>query len=65
MWEYLKYEIRKSSVKFSKEAACSKENESPALETKLKILGSKIRNRDDPEYVFLKPRKKIVLIKIK
>ena len=37
--------------KFSKEAACSKKNESSALETKLKILESKTRDRDDPEHV--------------
>ena len=38
VWEYLKYEIRKFSTKFSKEAAHSKKMESSALETKLKIL---------------------------
>ena len=54
VWEYLKYEIRKFSKKFSKEAARSKKIESSALETKLKILESKIRDRDDPEYVHCK-----------
>ena len=38
VWEYLKYEIRKFSKKFSKKAARSKKIESSALETKLKIL---------------------------
>ena len=54
VWEYLKYKIRKFSKKISKEAACSKKIESSALETKLKILESKIRDRDDPEYVHCK-----------
>ena len=36
--EYLKYEIRNFSKKFSKEAARSNEIESSTLETKLKIL---------------------------
>ena len=54
VWEYLKYEIRKFSKTFSKEAARSKKIESPALETKLKILESKVRYRDDPEYIHCK-----------
>ena len=54
MWEYLKYEIRKFSKTFSKEPARSKKIESSALETKLKILESKIRDRDNPEYVHCK-----------
>ena len=40
--------------KISKEAARSKKIESSALETKLKILKSKIRDREDPEYVHCK-----------
>ena len=52
--EYSKYEIRKFSQKFSEKAACSKKTESSALETKLKILGSKIRYRGDPEYIHCK-----------
>ena len=52
--EYLKYEIRKFSKNFSKEAARSKKIESSALGTKLKILESKIRDRDDPGYVHCK-----------
>ena len=54
VWEYLKYEIRKISKIFSKKAARSKKIESSALETKLKILESKIRYRDDPEYIHCK-----------
>ena len=54
VWQYLKYEIRKFSKKFSKEVARFKKIESSALETKLKILESKIRDRDDPEYVHCK-----------
>ena len=53
-WEYLKYEIRKFSKNFSEEAARSMKIESSALETKLKILESKIRYRDDPEYIHCK-----------
>ena len=44
----------KTSKKFSKEAARSKKIESSTLETKLKILESKIRYRDDPEYIHCK-----------
>ena len=51
VWEYLKYEIRKFSKKFFKEATRSKKIESSTSETKLKILEIKIRDRDDPEYV--------------
>ena len=54
MWKYLKYEIRKFSKTFFKEAARSKKIESSTLETKLKILESKICDRDDPEYVYCK-----------
>ena len=49
VWEYLKYEIRKFSYKFSKEAVRSKKIESSALETKLKIRISSVAI--DPEYV--------------
>ena len=44
VWEYFKYGIRKFSKKFSKEAAHSKKIVSLALEMKLKILESKIRD---------------------
>ena len=53
MLEYLKYEIRKTSKNFSKEAARSKKIESSALETKLKILESKIHYSDNPEYILI------------
>ena len=36
VWQYLKYEIRKFSKNFSREAACSNKIESAALKTKLK-----------------------------
>ena len=54
VWKYLKYKIRKFSKTFSKEAARSNKIESSALETKLKILESKFRYRDDPEYIHCK-----------
>ena len=54
VWEYLKYEIRKFSKIFSKEAARSKKIEFSALEIKLKTFESKIRYRDDPEYIHCK-----------
>ena len=54
MLEYLKYEIIKSSKNFSKEAGRSKKIESSALETKLKILESKIRYSNDPEHIHCK-----------
>ena len=49
-----KIQNKKCSKKFSKEAACSKKTESSALEMKLRILGSKIRYRNDAEYVHCK-----------
>ena len=54
MWGYLRYELRKCSTNFSKEAARSNKIESSALETKLKVLESKIRYRDDPKYIHCK-----------
>ena len=45
---------KKFSKNFSKEAARSKKLESSPLETKIKILESKIRDRDDPEYAHCK-----------
>ena len=54
VWEYLKYKIRKFSKKLSKEAARSKNIVYSASEARLKISGSKIRYRDDPEYVHCK-----------
>ena len=54
MWECLKYKIRKFSKNFSEEGARSKKIESSAFETKLKILESEIRYRDDPKYIHCK-----------
>ena len=51
VWEYLKYQIREISKKNSEEAVHSNKIESSALEAKLKTLESKIRFRDDPEYI--------------
>lgn len=50
MWEYSKYEIRKLSKHFTNKAVRSNKIKYPALETKLKILESKIINGDDLEY---------------
>ena len=54
VWEYLKQEIRKFSKNFSKAAARSNKIKSSALEGKLKILESKIRYRNYPEYIHCK-----------
>ena len=54
VWEYLKYKITKISKNSSKETARSNKIESSVLETKLKTLESKIRFRDDPEYIHCK-----------
>ena len=54
VWQYLKYEIRKFSKKCSKESARSTKIEYSGLETKLKILESKIPDREDTEYVHCK-----------
>ena len=51
VWKYLKYEISKVFKIFCKEAARSNKIESLALETKLKILESKIRYKDDSKYI--------------
>ena len=51
MWDYLKCKIRHFSKTFSKESAHSKKIEFLSLKTKLKILESKIRYREDPKYV--------------
>ena len=50
VWEYSKYEIRKLSKHFTNKAVRSNKIKYPALETKLKILESKIINGDDLEY---------------
>lgn len=51
MWKQLKYKTRNIFKTFTKEAAHSNKTESPALETKLKILEPKIRWRGNPEYI--------------
>ena len=53
-WEYLKCKIGKFSKTFCQEAACSNKIKSSGLETKLKVLASKIRFRDDPQYIHCK-----------
>ena len=53
VWEYLKYKIRNFSKNVSKEDAHSIKIEFSALETKLKILESKIRYRDDHDNIFI------------
>ena len=52
--EIFKMRNKTTFKKFSKEAARSKKIGSLALETKLKILETKIRYRDDPEYIHCK-----------
>ena len=52
--EYVIYTIKKFSKKFSKEAARSSRIKPPALETKLKILDSKMHFIDDAEYIHCK-----------
>ena len=54
VWECSKYEIRKLSKHFTNKAVRSNKNKYPALETKLKILESKIINSDDLEYIHYK-----------
>ena len=51
VWEYLKYNIRKFSKIFSKEATRSNKT---ALETKLNMLESKICFRGNPENIHCK-----------
>ena len=54
VWEYSKYEIRKLSKHFTNKTVRSNKIKYPALETKLKILESKIINSDDLEYIHYK-----------
>ena len=49
-WEYLKYEIRKFSIHFSKDIARNKKIEKTYLENKLKILESRPNFVNSPEY---------------
>ena len=54
VWKYLKYEMRKFSKKFSKEAARSKKTESSDLETKLKFQNWLKNNRKNMKGKLLK-----------
>ena len=49
-WEYLKYEIRKFSIHFSKDIAWNKKIERTYLENKLKTLESRPNFVNSPEY---------------
>ena len=49
-WEYLKYEIRKSSIHFSKDIVQNKKTERMYLEIKLKTLKTRPDFIDNPEY---------------
>ena len=49
-WEYLKYEIRKFSIHFSKGIARNKKTERTYLENKLKTLETRSNFADKPEY---------------
>ena len=46
-WEYLKYEVRKSSIKFSKAQAKKLRSERVLLEKKLKNLESNMNNHEE------------------
>ena len=50
-WEYLKYEIRKFSIHFSKSIAQNKKIERTYLENKLKTLENSPSFVDNPEYL--------------
>ena len=67
-WEYLKYEIRRFSIHFSKGIAQNKKIERTCLENKLKTLENSPNFVNDPEYIetyekLMKdlPRKKMVV----
>ena len=49
-WEYLKYEIRKFSIHFSKDIVRNKKTERTYLENKLKTLETSPNFVDNPEY---------------
>ena len=49
-WEYLKYEIRKFSVHFSKDIARNKKTETMKLENNSKTLETRPNFFDNPEY---------------
>ena len=50
-WEYLKYEIRKFSIHFSKGKTRNKKTERTYLENKLKTLENSPSFVDNPEYI--------------
>ena len=50
-WEYLKFEIRKLSIEFSKETAKKEKLETMFLENKLKVLESNLNYLQNPEYI--------------
>ena len=50
-WEYLKYEIRKLSIHFSKHIARNKKTDRRYLENKLKTLENKLSSVNNPEYI--------------
>ena len=50
-WEYLKYEIRKFSIHFSKGIARNKKTERTYLENKLKTLENSPSFVNNPEYI--------------
>ena len=50
-WEYLKYEIRRFSIHFSKGIALNKKTERTYLENKLKTLENSPSFVDNPEYL--------------
>ena len=50
-WEYLKYEIRKLSIHFSKRIARNKKTDRRYLENKLKTLENKLSFVNNPEYI--------------
>ena len=49
-WEYLKYEIRKFPIHFSKDIVPNKKTERTYLENKLKTLETRPNFVDNPEY---------------
>ena len=49
-WEYLKYEMRKFSIHFSKDIAWNQKTERTYLENKLKTLETRSNFVDNPEY---------------
>ena len=56
VWEFFKYEIQMFCIKFSSEVARSTKPQSTVLETKLKILDSKICYPENPECVSYKKK---------